>query len=43
MLLWSVITVLFFRWHAETDAADREARHLARLEAELDSMTRGGS
>ena len=43
MLLWSVITVLFFRWHAETDAADREARHLARLEAELDSMTRSGS
>jgi putative membrane protein len=40
LLLWSVITVLFFRWHAESDAADREARHFARLEAELDALTR---
>jgi putative membrane protein len=42
LLLWSVVTVVFFRWHADTDAADREARHLATLEAELDAMTRSG-
>ena len=40
LLLWSVVTVVFFRWHADTDAADREARRLATLEAELDAMTR---
>lgn len=42
LLLWSVVTVVFFRWHADTDATDREARRLARLEAELDALTRSG-
>ena len=37
-LLWAIITVLFFRWHAEAEAADREARHWEALEAELDAM-----
>jgi putative membrane protein len=38
MLLWAVITVLFFRWHAEADAADRASRRWHALEAELDAM-----
>jgi putative membrane protein len=35
--LWGVITVLFFRWHAESDAADRSARQWRVLEAEVDA------
>jgi putative membrane protein len=38
LLLWGVITVLFFRWHAEEQASDREARHWQTLEGELESM-----
>jgi putative membrane protein len=33
LLLWSVITVLFFRWHADESASDWES-----LDAELDAM-----
>jgi len=39
-LLWSIVTVLFFRWCAQCDAADRQARHLARLDAELNDIAR---
>jgi putative membrane protein len=38
MLLWAVITVLFFRWHAETEAADRAARRWRALDNELEAM-----
>ena len=38
--LWGVITVLFFRWHAEAEAADRAAQHWDALEAELEAMNR---
>jgi putative membrane protein len=38
LLLWGVITVLFFRWHAAEQASDEEARHWQALEEELDSM-----
>lgn len=38
LLLWSVITVLFFRWHAESEATDRAARHWEALEAEIEAM-----
>jgi putative membrane protein len=38
LLLWAVITVLFFRWHAEEESSDRQARQLRALERELDSM-----
>ncbi|MNC90245.1 Cytochrome c oxidase caa3 assembly factor [compost metagenome] len=38
MLLWAVITVLFFRWHAEAEAADRAARRWRALDTELEAM-----
>lgn len=38
VLLWAIITVLFFRWHAEEQGADQEARQWRLLEQELDSM-----
>jgi putative membrane protein len=38
LLLWAVITVLFFRWHAEEEASDRHARYWQSLERELDSI-----
>ena len=39
MLLWTVITALFFRWHAESDAADQAARHWQALDAEIEAGT----
>jgi len=42
-LLWCIVAVLFFRWCAQSDAADRQARHLARLDAELDDIARSAS
>ena len=39
-LLWTVITVLFFRWHAEEESSEREARHWRELERELDNTVR---
>lgn len=38
LLLWGIITVLFFRWHAEEESSDQQARHWRTLERELDSM-----
>jgi putative membrane protein len=38
MLLWAVITALFFRWHADAEAADRAARGWRALDAEIESM-----
>ncbi len=38
LLLWAVITVLFFRWQAEAEAADRAARRWRALDAELEAM-----
>ncbi len=38
LLLWAVITVLFFRWQAEAEAADRDARRWRVLDAELETM-----
>lgn len=38
LLLWAVITVLFFRWHADEESSDSEARRWRDLERELDSM-----
>jgi putative membrane protein len=35
-LLWAVIAVLFFRWHAHEESSDVEARHWRDLERELD-------
>ncbi|MGH9283404.1 MAG: cytochrome c oxidase assembly protein, partial [Acidimicrobiales bacterium] len=37
LLLWAVITVLFFRWHADEEASDRQARHWRALDREVDS------
>ncbi|MGH9003459.1 MAG: cytochrome c oxidase assembly protein, partial [Acidimicrobiia bacterium] len=39
-LLWAIITVIFFRWHAEEESADRSARRWRALERELDDPTR---
>jgi putative membrane protein len=39
-LLWSVITVLFFRWHSQEESSEREARHWRELERELDNTVR---
>ena len=36
LLLWLVIAVLFFRWHAAEEENDRQARHWRDLERELD-------
>jgi len=35
-LLWMVIAVLFFKWHAAEEENDRQARHWRDLERELD-------
>jgi putative membrane protein len=40
LLLWSIITVIFFRWHAEEDSADRSARRWRALEREIDDPVR---
>lgn len=40
MLLWGIITVIFFRWHAEEESADRSARRWRQLERELDDSMR---
>lgn len=37
-LLWAIIAVLFFRWHAEEEAADRQARRWRELDREFDQM-----
>ena len=36
LLLWMVITVLFFKWHTAEEQNDRDARHWRELERELD-------
>ena len=36
LLLWMVIAVLFFRWHAAEEENDRQARHWRDLEREID-------
>jgi putative membrane protein len=36
LLLWMVIAVLFFKWHAAEEENDRQARHWRALERELD-------
>ena len=36
LLLWAIITVIFFRWHAEEESADRSARRWRALEREID-------
>lgn len=38
LLLWGIITVLFFRWHSEEESSDRKARQWRALDGELDSM-----
>lgn len=40
LLLWGIITVIFFRWHAEEESADRSARRWRALERELDDPVR---
>jgi putative membrane protein len=40
ILLWSIITVIFFRWHAEEESADRSARRWRALEREIDDPMR---
>jgi len=40
LLLWLVIAVLFFKWHAAEEENDREARHWRELEREIDGTTR---
>lgn len=37
-LLWAVIGVIFFRWHAQEEASDRQARQWRELDTELDSL-----
>jgi putative membrane protein len=36
LLLWMVIAVLFFKWHAAEEENDRQARHWRELEREID-------
>ena len=38
LLLWGIITVLFFRWHAQEEASEKQARQWRDLERELDTM-----
>ena len=38
LLLWTIITVLFFRWHAEEEETQRQIRRWRVLERELDAM-----
>lgn len=38
LLLWAIITVVFFRWQAQEESSEREARHWRQLERELDGM-----
>lgn len=40
LLLWVIIAVLFFKWHAAEEENDREARHWRDLEREIDGTTR---
>ncbi|HEY3241104.1 MAG TPA: cytochrome c oxidase assembly protein [Acidimicrobiia bacterium] len=40
LLLWSIITVIFFRWHADEESADRSARRWRALEREIDDPMR---
>jgi putative membrane protein len=42
LLLWMVIAVLFFKWHAAEEENDRQARHWRALERELDERSPGG-
>ncbi len=39
-LLWGVIAVIFFRWHAQEERSDRESRQWRELDTELDSLNR---
>ncbi len=38
LLLWGIITVLFFKWHAEEQRSEAEARHWRALDNEIDEM-----
>jgi putative membrane protein len=38
LLLWMVIAVLFFKWHAAEEENDRQARHWRNLEREIDGI-----
>ncbi len=40
VLLWAIIAVIFFRWHAEEESNDRSARRWRALERELDDPMR---
>jgi putative membrane protein len=40
VLLWGIIAVIFFRWHAEEESNDRLARRWRALERELDDPMR---
>ena len=42
LLLWGIITVLFFRWHAQEESNDMQARQWRALERELDGMKWSG-
>jgi putative membrane protein len=39
-LLWAIIAVLFFRWHSDEEAADRQDRRWRDLEREIDDEMR---
>jgi putative membrane protein len=38
LLLWAIIAVLFFKWHAQEERSETEARRWRDLERELDGM-----
>ena len=42
-LLWMIIAVLFFKWHAAEEENERQARHWRDLERELDQGLAGGA
>jgi len=41
-LLWMLIAVLFFKWHAAEEENDRQARRWRALEREIDGGLPGG-
>lgn len=42
LLLWGIITVLFFRWHAQEESNEKQSRRWRELERELDTMKWSG-
>jgi hypothetical protein len=36
LLLWMIIAVLFFRWHAAEEQNERDARHWRALERDIE-------